>query len=203
LYTVKKDNLETGLKYGEQALEIARKIGKQGFINHCLKAVCQLLVHSKQFERGLPYVEDFIEHSEKLNQPFGMMTARHFHSDCALGLKDFKEAEKRYGLGIQTSMKYGNDFIAIADLQGVAFSLSGQSRWNKSLTLNAAANEKAKSFGVNMYGIVEFWDEWIDTYIENGAKKEVGDELSKQCEEAGMAMGFEKAVEYALDFEKD
>jgi hypothetical protein len=39
-------------------------------------------------------------------------------------------------------------------------------------------------------------------YIE-GAKKEVGEELAKQYEEEGIAMGFEKAVEYALDFDKD
>ena len=41
----------------------------------------------------------------------------------------------------------------------------------------------------------------IDTYIE-GAKKEVGEELAKKYEEEGIAMGLEKAVEYALDFEK-
>jgi len=202
LFTQNKDDFETGLKCGEEALEIARKIGKQGFINHCLKSVCQLLVHSKLFEQGLPFVEEMIINSENLNQPWGILSARHFHSDCALGMKDFEEAEKRYGLGIQTAMKYGNDFVAIADLQGVAFALSGQARWEKSLTLNASANERAKSIGLNLYGIVEFWDEWIDKYIE-GAKKEVGEELAKQYEEEGIAMGFEKAVEYALDFERD
>jgi non-specific serine/threonine protein kinase len=202
LYTVNKSEFEIGLNYGEKALELARKIGKQGFINHCLKAVCQLLVHSKLFEQGLPYVEELIIHSEKLSQPFGIMAGRHFHSDCALGVKDFQEAEKRYGLGIQTAMKYGNDFIAMADLQGVAFAVSGQSRWAKSLRLNAAANAKAKSIGVNLYGVVEFWDEWIDTYIE-GAKKEVGQELAGQYEEEGIEMGFEKAAEYALDSKKD
>jgi predicted ATPase len=202
LFTAIKDDFETGLKCGEQALEIARKIGKQGFINHCLKSVCQLLVHSKRFERGLPYVEELIIHSEKLNQPWGIMAARHFHSDCALGLKDFKEAEKRYGLGIQTAMKYGNDFIAMADMQGVAFALSGQQRWKKSLRLNAASIEKGNSMGISIQGMVEFWDEWIDTYIE-GAKTKVGEEHAKKYEEEGIAMGFDKAVEYALDFEKD
>jgi hypothetical protein len=130
------------------------------------------------------------------------MAARHFHSDCALGLKDFKEAEKRYGLGIQTAMKYGNDFIAMADMQGVAFALSGQQRWKKSLRLNAASIEKGNSMGISIQGMVEFWDEWIDTYIE-GAKTKVGEEHAKKYEEEGIAMGFDKAVEYALDFEKD
>ena len=193
---------ETALKYGEQSLEIARKIGKPGFINRCLQSVCQSLVHSKQFKKGLPYVEELIDSSEKLKQPWGILGARHYHSDCALGLKDYKEAEKRYGYGIEMAVKYGNDWLQFVDMQGVAFALSGQSRWEKSLRLNAASFEKARSLGVNIYGMFEFWDEWIDTYIE-GAKKEVGEELAKKYEEEGRTMGFEKALEYALDFEKD
>ena len=118
------------------------------------------------------------------------------------GTKDFKEAERRYGLGIQTGIKYDNYLVAIGDLQGVAFALSGQSRWGKALRLNAASCEKVRSMGLSLSGIHEFWDEWIETYIE-GAKKEVGEELAKTYEEEGIAMGFEKAVEYALDFEKD
>ena len=34
-------------------------------------------------------------------------------------------------------------------------------------------------------------------------KKEVGEERARQYEEEGIAMGFEKAVEYAFDFDKD
>ena len=56
--------------------------------------------------------------------------------------------------------------------------------------------------GFSIYGMLGFWDKWIDTYIE-GAKNEVGEELAKQYEAEGIAMGFEKAVRYALDFEKD
>jgi hypothetical protein len=51
-------------------------------------------------------------------------------------------------------------------------------------------------------GTVGFWDEWIATYIE-GAKREVGEKLAKQYEEEGISIGFEKAMEYALDFDKD
>ncbi len=39
-------------------------------------------------------------------------------------------------------------------------------------------------------------------YIES-PRKEVGEELARKYEEEGIAMGFEKAVEYALDFDKD
>ncbi len=61
---------------------------------------------------------------------------------------------------------------------------------------------KFKDNGSNFRGLVKFWDEWHEKYIE-GAKKEVGEELARKYEEEGIAMGFEKAVEYALDFDKD
>jgi len=201
-YSSNPSDIEIRLSYSESALEISRQLGKPGLINYCLTSLCQVLVHSKQFERGLPYVEELIESSEKLEQPMGIMNARHYHSDCALAQKDYQEAERRYGLGVSLAVKYGNDWIAFADMQGVAFALSGQRRWKKSLRLNAASVEKSRTMGVSLYGMLEFWDEWIYTYI-GGAKKEVGEELAKQYEAEGITMGFEKAVEYALDFEKD
>ena len=150
LYHNEKYDFETGLGYAEEALKIAKKIGKPGFINHSLASICQSLVHSTQFERGLPYVEELIESSEKLEQPMGILHARHFHSDCALGAKDYKEAEKRYALGVETGTKYGNEWMAFVDMQGLAFALSGQSRWKKALRLNAASLEKAKALGVTL-----------------------------------------------------
>jgi hypothetical protein len=198
----KIDDSERALEYSQKGLEIARELGKPGLINHCLLQVCQNLVYGKQFERGLPFVEELIKSSEKLEQAWTITVARHFHSDCALGMEYFQEAERRYGLSIQTAIEYGNDFIAMGDVQGVAFALSAQQRWKKSLRLNAASIEKGKSMGISTKGIVECWDEWIETYIE-GAKKAVGEELAKQYNEEGIAMGFDKAVEYALDFEKD
>jgi predicted ATPase len=198
----KIDDSEIALEYSQKALEIARDLGKPGLINHCLIQVCQNLDYGKQFERCLPYVEELIESAEKLKQPWTITVARHFHSDCALGMKDFQEAERRYGRSIQTAIKYGNDFIAMGDVQGVAFALSGQQRWKKSLRLNAASIERGKSMGISTQGMIECWDEWIDTYIE-GAKKTVGEELAKLYEKEGIALGFDKAVEYALDFQND
>ena len=73
-----------------------------------------------------------------------MSAAHHLHSDCALGLKDYMEAEKRYGLATQTAIKYGFCFNSYADLQGIAFALSGQARWAKSIRINAVAIENVQ-----------------------------------------------------------
>ncbi len=95
-YSGNPSDIEIRLTYSEQGLDIARQLGKPGLINYCLTSLCNVLVHSKQFERALPYVEELIESSEKLEQPWGIMSARHYHSDCALAKKDYKEAERRY-----------------------------------------------------------------------------------------------------------
>jgi non-specific serine/threonine protein kinase len=193
---------ENGLKGADQSLNIARKIDKPGLINHCLLCVCQGAVHSKQYKRGDQLAEELLISSEKLNYLWGIEMARHFLGDCALGNKNFKESERRYGLGVETGLKYGTVFLAAADLQGVAFSLSGQSRWAKCIRLEAAAWKKSAELGVSLSGVAEFWDEWIDTYI-GGAREELGAELTQKYEEEGKNMGFEAAVEYALDFDKD
>ncbi|HER08168.1 MAG TPA: tetratricopeptide repeat protein [Bacteroides sp.] len=195
-------DIKTSLKYSERGLEIARKLGDPGLINHCLIYLCTMFVHTKQYEQGQPLVEELLDSSEKLQNLYGIESAIHLLGDCTLGLNNYREAEKRYALGIQTGLKYGNMIYTVFDLQGVAFALSGQSRWAKSIRLDTAAREKMKMIGMTVDGMVGFWDEWIARYIE-GAKKEVGEELTRKYQEEGIAMGFEKAVEYALDFEKD
>ena len=193
---------EEGAKYSEESLRIARKIGVPGLVNHCLTQLCQCYVFLKQFDKAKPYTEELLISSEKLDQPWGIIGAHHFGSDCALGTGDFKDSERKYATTIKIKLKYSFDAHACYDLQGVAFSVAGQSRWAKAIRLDSAAREIAGKYGSIIDGVAAFWDEWIDRYIE-GAKKEVGEELAKQYKEEGIAMGFEKAVEYALDFEKD
>ena len=193
---------ESSLKYSEQSLEIARKVGNPGLINHCLIYLCTILVHTKQYERGRTLVEELLLSSEKLEHILGIESALHLLGDCTVGTRDFKEGEKRYAQGVETSLRYGNMLYTTFDIQGVAFALSGQKRWAKSIRLDAAAREQLKKLGIVIDGMFGFWDEWIETYIE-GAKKEVGEDLASLYEEDGIAMGFDKAVEYALNFKKD
>jgi len=128
--------------------------------------------------------------------------AHHFSSDTALGTGNFEEAEIQYSQTISVGTKFGMTNQVAIDMQGVAFALAAQSRWAKSIRLDAAARKTQKQLGFTTEGIAEFWDQWIETYLK-GARKEVGEELTRQYEEEGIAMGFDKAVEYALDFEKD
>ncbi len=200
-YSVSGD-YEKGLKSGKQSLESARKTGDPGLINYCLISVCMRFVFSKEWEQAIPYIEELLISSEKLKQPLGILYARHYQSDCTLGLRNFKEAEKRYAFSMKTALKYGSTFIATNDLHGIAFSVSGQSRWAKAIRLDVAARENYRIMGLNIHGLIKFWDEFFDTYIE-GAREKLGEELTRKYEEEGRNMGFDAAVKYALDFDKD
>ena len=173
-YTIHGD-YETSLKLSEQSLELARKIDSPGLITHCLMNPCGVHVYSKQFDRALPLANELLEISEKLEYPLGIENARHYLGDCALGTKKFKEAEKLYALGIEAALKYGWVWLSGCDMQGVAFALSGQSRWAKAVRLDTAAREKVRTLGGSLDGLVQIWDEWIDTYMGR-AKEELGEE---------------------------
>jgi len=193
---------DTAVEGGEESLELARKIGKPGFINHCLTMLCQVYIHSKKFDLGRPLCEELVISSEKLDHQMSIIFANHFLSDCVFGEGNFIEAEKHYVHAMKSALKFGNIFQAALEIQGIAFSLSGQSRWIKCVRLYAASVEQIiKITGAPFKG-VKFWDEWAETYI-GGANEKLGEELTQKYEEEGRSMGFDKAAEYAQDFEKD
>ena len=193
---------KAGSENCEESIKIARTIGDQYLINSCLVHVCGSLAHSKMFKQARPMAESLLVSSEKLGHAYGIEAARHYLGDCEFGEGNYKEAEKKYALVIKTALEHEFPFYAVIDMQGVAFALSAQSRLMKTIRLDAAAREEAKKLGASLDGIVQFWDEWIDTYIE-GAKKKLGEELTLKYTEEGRNMGFEAAIAYALDFDKD
>ena len=193
---------DASAKCSEEALELARELRIPGLINHCLIYYCTVLVHTKQYDKGEPLVEELLLASKELENIYGIETGLHLYGDCAVGRKDFIEGEKRYAMAVETSLKHGGMIYVAFDTQGVAFALAGQGRYDKAIRLDAAAREQFKNLGIQVDGMVGFWDEWIELYLES-AKKKVGKELALQYQLEGIDMGLECAVEYALDFDKD
>jgi predicted ATPase len=193
---------EASLRYSEKSLKIARKVGDSGLLNNCLAQLCQSYICLQKFEKAKPFVEELVISSEKLEQPWEIVLSHHFSGDCSLGSKNFKEAETKYGIAVSSALKYGVITYVAFDLQGVAFSVSGQSRWAKAVRLDAAARKIFDQIGFKIDGAAEFWDIFISTYIEY-AKNQVGEELARKYEEEGRNMELEAAIEYALDFDKD
>lgn len=152
------------------------------------------------FSLGMDYLERALSMDVKESEAYA-------HALYGLGMflwftGDFKEAEKRYGLNVKNGLKYKNEVLASIDLQGIAFAVGGQKRWAKAIRLNAAARENARALGAALPDSVYFWREWLDTYI-GGARQELGQDLTSKYEEEGIAMGFDKAVEYALNFDQN
>jgi hypothetical protein len=83
----------------------------------------------------------------------------------------------------------------------MVYALSGQGRYKKALGILGAVYAKWDEFGLSLPH-VKFWMDWFEEYV-NGARKAVGEEKAAQHEQEGRQMGFENAVDYALDFEKD
>jgi len=125
----------------------------------------------------------------------------HFYSDCHLMRNDYKEAERRYSIAMKNWLEIRNQLEICTEMTGVAFAISGQGRYIKALRLKGAIDAKYKEFGACIPP-VKFWLDWIEEYI-GGARKAVGEKAADTYEQEGRQMGFEKAIEYALDFDKD
>jgi non-specific serine/threonine protein kinase len=193
---------EARLKYNEESLRLARKVGDSGLVNSCLADLCQSYICLQEFDQAKPFVEELVVASEKLEQPWEIVLSHHFLGDCALGNQKFKEAEKEYGNAAVTAMKYKNTAYAAIDLQGVAFAVAGQSRWAKSIRLDAAARKIYDELGIDIDEAAEFWTIFVTTYID-GAKGQVGAELTKKYAGEGRNLELKDAVKYALDFTRD
>jgi non-specific serine/threonine protein kinase len=196
---------ETALEYSEKSVEIARKTGDLFLYNYCLIDLCQRFVWLEQFDKARTMIEEFLVSSKDMEQVELILRARRFLGDCALGNGDYKEAEKRYRLALETALKCGNILDATVELLNVAFSVSGQSRWIKAIRLDAAAREKALMLGAKLYELLrlfKLYDKCIDICIGE-AREKLGEELARKYEEEGKKMGFEAAIQYALDFDKD
>jgi hypothetical protein len=115
--------------------------------------------------------------------------------------QQYKISEKRYAEAMKSALKYQNIFQAAQELHGMAMSLSGQKRYPKALRLNGAVSAKFEELEITVPGIW-FWTKLIEKHI-GGAIKVVGPEKAKILQEEGRQMGFEQAVEYALNFDKD
>ena len=147
------------MKYSEEALEFARELGKPGMINYCLIYFCTVLIHTRQYEKEKPLVEELLDSSEKLENIWGIESALQYLGDCGIGTKEYIEGEKWYAQGVETSFKHGTLWLAAFDTQGIAFTLSGQGRYAKAIRLEAPAREQLKQVGIEPDGMYDFWDE--------------------------------------------
>jgi hypothetical protein len=181
--------------------EIALELDDKYLLLHSKTALLWIYICNLQVDLAEPLAVQCLKDALAINDSMAKQWILHFYSDCAIMRKDFDEAEKRYSVGIRGYLVKGQLLASLVELTGVIFALSGQGRYMKALRILGVVYAKWDEFGLSLHQ-VKFWMEWFEEYV-NRARKAVGDEKAEQYEQEGRQMGFENAVDYALDFEMD
>jgi tetratricopeptide (TPR) repeat protein len=192
---------ENGMKCAKESLKISQKLADSRLI--CRSKTHLAFGHVTQFqhEKAEPLAKECIEQALKLGMPREIMDARHYFADCALERDESEEVERRYSEALKAALDYGDMWEAAAEMQGMAMGIAGQGKYEKALRLNGAALKKWEDIGATI-PTIKFWDILMEKNIGR-AKKELGEKAAVEAEIEGRQMGFERAVEYALDFAKD
>jgi tetratricopeptide (TPR) repeat protein len=195
---------EAGVEYAKEGYALAELLDDPGIELYCMLPVCQGLVDLKKSSEARPMAMKTLKLAEGLENLYAIAWAHHNLGDCSLMEGKYHEAEREYGRGLVTSIKYGDTSNSCVEMLAIAMSVAGQGRYAKALRINAATTCIAKSCGFlppEEYLLV-FWHELVMEHII-GNREKLGEELTQKYEEEGQSMGFENAVDYALDFDKD
>ena len=192
---------EAALTVATEIEEIAQELNDKYLLLRSRTALLFVYINQLRVDLAEPLAVQNLKEVVALNDNMMKPWNLHFYGDCALMRRDFSEAVKRYSVAMESYLRNGNQVEACIELQGLVFALSGQGRYVKALRLHGAVNSKYDEYGVQTPQI-KFWMDWSEEYV-NGARRVVGEKEAVQYELQGRVMGFDKAVEYALDFEKD
>ena len=194
---------EKGMSFSEQGLKIAEGLADAKLICRSKESLCFGYICQFRADIAEPMAKQTMAEAMKLNMPREIMMTRHYYADCALERDEFEEAERRYSEALKTALDYGDIWEAAAEMSGMAMGIAGQGRHIKALRLNGAAINKFEELGaIEALTAIKFWHILMEKNIGR-AKNELGEKVAAELDNEGRRMGFEKAVEYALDFDKD
>ena len=193
-----------GVQVAQKSYETAKINGNKEILLYCTIPLSQGFVNLKQFNEARSLASQIIIAGEELQNLHAQFAGHHNTADCAIMQKEFKEAEREYGKGIELCQVYGDFVYTCVDLSGVAMAVAGQGRYAKAIRLIEAVNHlaaKAEMMSPEDLPMI-FWQELIDKHIRK-TRERLGDTRSRQYKEEGQKMNLKEAVEYALDFDKD
>jgi predicted ATPase/class 3 adenylate cyclase len=191
----------TALGQMEESLEIARLSGNDRSLNRTQLSVCQCLVNLGRVDEVRVLAGQALVRGRQLNEPRDVHFALHFLADSALARGAVAEAEELYRQSLRATLAYGNKLQAGMEIQGMAMALAGQGNPEKALRLNTAAQAWLHAGGMRSE-LIPFWAGYIRRYLD--PVREVLDETAlASLEEAGRQMGFQAAIDYALQVTGD
>jgi len=195
---------ETAMLHYQEAYSIFNSLGDPKPLALAKSGLGFGYVCSFEPDKAEPLLEEALPEFIRFDMKREIGMARHVHADCALLRKDYSESFRRYKVALNACMQAKDQGGAITELFGVAMSMAGKAFFRDALMLNGLIMSLYEQFGI--FVNEELWPAfWVHCIKETigSAKKEVGEELTMQYEEEGIAMGFDKAAEYALEFELD
>jgi tetratricopeptide (TPR) repeat protein len=195
---------EAGMKYSRESYELAVQLNDPVVELNSMIVVTFGLVCAKNTSEARPMIKKALKMAVELENLYLIFVTHHMLGDCALMDGIYIESEREYGMGLETTLKYGDTSYTCTEILGVAMSVAGQGRYAKALRLNATATRAAVSFGswIPEEIPIVFWHEMVVKLI-HGTREKLGEELTNQYEEQGRAMSFDEAVKYALNFDID
>jgi len=146
-------------------------------------------------------IKDNLEEAIRLGNNYAITDALHIYADIAFLKGDNPLAEKRYVEAAKNAQQVGSGLELGVLLHGIALSVAGQGRHEKGLRLFGASNAKLEELGAEMPEV-----DTVTTRINRTVGKSIeilGAEKSQSLDLEGRQMGFEQAIEYAFDIDKD
>jgi tetratricopeptide (TPR) repeat protein len=196
------NEMDKAMPHYQEAFSIFQSLGDPKLLAMAKYGLGFGYVCSFEPDKAEPLLEEALPELIRFDIRRYIGLTRHVLGDCALLRKDYSESFRRYKVALKAIMHAKDYAQAYLELHGIAMSLAGMSFFKDAIMLDGAVvHFMYKRFGIREIP-VDFWKQSIEETIGK-AKQEVGPELVKQYEEEGIAMGFEKAAEYALEFEPD
>jgi predicted ATPase len=193
--------LESMKLHIEEAIRIFEELGDEKLLLHAKSFECWYYVHKLETNKVEVLAKKNITDSKRLNLKSELILNQHCYADAAVLSEDYREGELRYGTALKTCMDIRNINQALYEMRGLSYSLSGQKRFVKAVRLQGAIKDKYKELG-SVEWMISFWKDLNDKHFGR-AEKELDKVAFQKAEDEGRQMGFEKAVEYALDFDRD
>jgi predicted ATPase/class 3 adenylate cyclase len=195
------DDSSYALRCVEESIEIFEKLGDPRLIVRAKTILCWIYIHQFLPDRAEPMAKELLVEALKFQMPLEIALTRHIFADCPLLRGDYHDAQVRYSEALSAALEMGSITTACTEMHGMAMAYAGQSRYHKALRLDGAVLATYEEYRFSV-PFLRFWDESLAKTVGR-AKEQVGEKEATTLEEEGRAMGFEKAVEYALDFERD
>ena len=194
-------NYSEALRSMEECVESYRKLGSAKLITRGRVAVGQMLAALGDVERTDPLARETLAEGRAQGEPKFVHFSLHYLADCALWRGDAENAVQLYGESLRAALDYGNEMETATEMQGMAMGLMGSGREEEGCRLYGASTARLEELETTMLDEVAFWVKFRERYLPP-ARERLGTAVAEEAEQKGRALGWERALAYALEFAK-